>query len=329
MRLSLREKGSVYHELGQFLRAGTGFSQALDSLLAETPRGSVREFFERLRTAARRGDTVPEAFAHARPAVGEMELAVIEAASRGGRLDAAFTYLTGYFENLERVRGELMRGASWPLVQLHLGVLVPALPILLTPGGGTAAYVQQTSGFLLVLYAAAMVLWGVGTAWARGAARLPAAEAALRGTPLFGRLQANLALSRFCSAYEMGLAAGVNVPESLRAAARASRSAGIGRAVEAALPGVRAGEQVGPLLAASGAFPKALLRSMRMGEETGRLDEELRRQADFYGQAAVASLQALGRWLPKVIYGVVGAFLAYQIIRLFSQTMQGYQQFME
>lgn len=327
MRLSLREKQTLYHELGQFLRSGVGFPQALEAMLAETPGGASRRLFERLRTAVRRGDTVAEAFAHARPAVGEMELAVIEAAGRGGRLEKAFAYLAGYFENLDRVRGELRRGAAWPLVQLHLGVFVPALPALLS--GGVAEYVRQTFGVLAAFYALAGVGLLVGAGWVRAARRVPAAEAALGALPLVGRLRRNLALSRFCAAYEMQLSGGVSVGESLRVAARASRSARLVHTTAAVLPRVRAGEQVGPLLAAAGALPAPLLRAIRLGEETGHLDEELRAWGDRYAQAALENLRALGRWLPKGVYLLVAGFLIYQIFRLFDGYLQNVQRLLD
>lgn len=321
MSLSLREKQSVYHGLGQFLRAGVAPLPALESLLAGTPgRGRERRFLQGLADALRRGDTLPEAFAATRPAAGELERAVVTAAGRGGRLDAACTYLAGYFENLDRLGREFRRGVTWPLCQLHLGVFVLGLPSLFAPGGGPGLYLRQSAGFLLALWVAAALLWLVGAAWGRAAARSSVADGALRGVPLVGGLRRHAALGRFCAAYEIGLSAGINVAETLQGAARASGSALLHRAAHRALPRVRAGEQVGASLAAAGAFPRELLRAVRLGEETGRLDEELRRLAGHHEAAALDRLRALGKWLPKLISLAVAGFLAVQIIR----TFQGY-----
>lgn len=321
MSLSLREKQSVYYELGQFLRAGVAPVQALESLLWETPaRGGVRRFFQGLSAALQRGDTLPEAFAATRPAVGEMELAVVTAAGQGGRLDAAFSYLAGYFGNLDRLGRELRKGMTWPLFQLHFGIFVLGLPTLFTPGGGPGVYLRQTVGFLLAFYAVVALLWAGGAAWVRAAVRSTAADRALRGVPLFGALRRNTALGRFCAAYEIGLSAGVNVADTLLGAGRASGSATLHHAVRQVLPRVRAGEQVGALLAGTGVFPRELLRAVRLGEDTGRLDEELRRATGDYEAAALGNLHALGKWLPKLIYLAVAGFLAVQIVKVF----QGY-----
>ena len=55
----------------------------------------------------------------------------------------------------------------------------------------------------------------------------PAIDWLLGRVPLVGKLRRNLALSRFCATYEMQLQAGINVYDSLRAAADASQSARI------------------------------------------------------------------------------------------------------
>lgn len=321
MSLSLREKQNVYYELGQFLRSGAAPTQALESLLSETPGGTVRRFFQGLLNSLKRGDTLPEAFAAVRPAIGEMELAVVSAASQGGRLDAAFRYLSSYFENLDHLRRELRKGAAWPLFQLHFGVLVLGLPALFTSGGGVGAYLGQTFGFLLALYAAAAVCWILGAAWVRAATRSVPADRALRAVPLFGGLRRNTALGRFCAAYEIGLSAGVNVTETLLGAARASGSALLQGAATGIVPQVRAGGQVGALLAGTGAFPKELLRAMRLGEDTGHLDEELRRATQDYEAAALRKMRALGSWLPKFIYIAVAGFLGYQVVKVWSGYM--------
>lgn len=320
MSLSLREKQNVYYELGQFLRSGVAPVQALESLLSETPAGRVRRLFEALRNALQRGDTLPEAFAAARPVIGEMELAVVSAASQGGRLDAAFRYLSGYFENLEHLRRELRKGVAYPLFQLHFGVIVLGLPALFAAGGGLGAYLQQTLGFLLAFYVLVGMIWAAGSAWVGAASRSIGADRMLRAVPLFGTLRRNTTLGRFCAAYEIGLSAGVNVTEALEGAARATGSALLRGAVTRVLPAVRRGEQVGALLAGTGAFPRELLRAMRLGEDTGHLDEELRRATQDYEAAALRNLRAVGSWLPKLIYLAVAGFLAYQVIKLW----QGY-----
>ncbi|HYR58984.1 MAG TPA: type II secretion system F family protein, partial [Chthoniobacteraceae bacterium] len=125
-------------------------------------------------------------------------------------------------------------------------------------------------------------------------------------------------VSRFCATYEMQLGAGVNVMDGLKAAARASRSGLIAAAVRRALPKVAQGSQVGPLLSAGSGFPSSMLRDFTVGEQTGRLDEELDRLAEEHRRAALARLDTLAEWVPRLIYIGVVAYLGYRIVDFYA-----------
>ena len=124
VKLDLLQKQTLYHELGQFLRSGIPLSQAVEALAQDTRRGPLRRVLEQLTRLFLGGQSVPAAFAQLQPAVGSLELAMVEAASSSGRLEQAFAYLSNYFGSLEAIRGLIIRQSAWPLVQLHLGVVV-------------------------------------------------------------------------------------------------------------------------------------------------------------------------------------------------------------
>ena len=144
--------------------------------------------------------------------------------------------------------------------------------------------------------------------------------------PLVGRMRRNLALSRFCATYEMQLQAAINIMDGLHAAADASQSARIRAAIAGALPRVRAGAQVGESLTDTSAFPAALKRAMRLGEETGSLDADLRKWADYYQKAAISALETLGAWLPRIGNLCILIYLGYRIIATYSKMYQGIDQ---
>ena len=74
-----------------------------------------------------------------------------------------------------------------------------------------------------------------------------------------------------------------------------SRSGLVRSAVDSAVPEIRGGSPVGPLLAASGAFPSDLTQALIVGEETGSLDDELRRMSQEFRDKALSALETLCR----------------------------------
>ena len=313
MKLNLREKQSLYHELQQFLTSGIPLSQAVEALLPET-RGDVRRVLSQLLRLFLSGESVPGAFASLKPAVGSLELSLIEASSNTGRLEQAFIYLSNYFGALEVVRAKIVQGLLWPAFQLHVAVFVSNLIPLFIGGLSWNEYLVRCGITLGSCYLGGVVIWFAGSALVKMSRADPSLDWLLGRVPMVGKLRRNLALSRFCATYEMQLQAGINVYDSLRSAGDASQSARIAAFIAAALPKVRGGASFGSALTGQGVLPSALQRAIRLGEETGDLDENLRRWAGYYQQAAVGALDAVGTWIPRICYFLIAGYLIYCIL---------------
>ena len=312
--LTLRQKQTFYHELEQFLRSGIPLPQAVEALLPETSYGSLRKVLERLLKSFLQGESVPGAFAKLKPTVGDMEVALISASSNTGRLEQSFIYLSNYFGALDNVRSKIVKGILWPAVQLHIGVFVSNLIPVFVGGLSWDAYVTRCGVTLGLCYAAAIALWAGGSLLVDMARSNPSLDYLLGRIPLAGKLRRNLALSRFCATYEMQLQGGINIFESLKAAGAASQSARIDATVTRVLPKVRGGASLGSTLDGKGVLPAALQRAIRLGEETGNLDENLRRWADYYQKAAIGALDAAAVWIPRLFHLLIAAYLIYCII---------------
>ena len=315
MSLRFREKQSLYHSLAQLLRSGVTFPAALEKL-APSSRGPLRLLLGQMNRAIGQGSTVSEAFAAQRPTISEMEAGIVAAVERAGRLDRGLTQLATYFGALEAARSSAWKKAAYPIFVLHFGILALGVKTLVTDGVGP--FVREVGMLLLLVYGIALVVALAVPLLADTAATSPAVDRLLRCLPLIGSLRKNFAVSRFCSTYEMQLGAGVNVIDSLRAAGRASRSGLIAATVARALPEVVKGGQVGALLSRGPAFPEGMLRDLTVAEQTGRLDEELDRLAEEHRRAALATLEVLAEWVPRLIYLGVLAYLGFRIVSFYA-----------
>jgi type II secretory pathway component PulF len=318
--LSLRQKQSLYYSLGQLVRSGVPVPSALESLSRSTS-GGMRNLVRRLKENIGKGETVGESFARLRPAVGEMEVGVISAVERAGRLDQGLAQLSEYFGALDRARMSIRKKSAYPLFILHFGVVVLPLSTLFF-GGGLKAYLRETLGFFALFYGIALVIVLLLPLLRDAGASSAALDRVLRLFPMFGSIREALATSRFCATYEMQLNAGINVLDALKAAQLASRSGLIRAAVAVAIPEVRSGAQVGPLLAASGAFPAPMIEAFCVGEQTGALDRELQRMADEYQTIGLSRLEALAEWLPRFFYILILCYMGFRIIMWYKHYLE-------
>ncbi|MEO7932008.1 MAG: type II secretion system F family protein [Chthoniobacterales bacterium] len=313
MKLSLAERSRFYDELGKLLTAGFPFLRAIETMLTARPRFSTRRLLEKFQGLALGGNTITESFSEPRMPFSEMEIALISACERSGQLQRGCDFLTRYYARLDAVRRQIVRRALYPFFILHFGVVLLAVPKFFqgSPASGVLREIGMELGSFYLL---AAVLYGVSSMVIKLAMHSSVLDQILGMLPLFGGIHLSLALSRFCTTYQMQLDAGVNVMDSLDTAARASASARIVQGIRASLPEIRAGQAVGPELAKTGALPSELVRSLVIGEQTGALDAELLRAAGDYEAKALRGIESFGDWMPKAIYFVIVIFLAWNII---------------
>jgi type II secretory pathway component PulF len=186
---------------------------------------------------------------------------------------------------------------------------------------GAEAFLKETVSTLGSIYALAALAWILWSLLRDAGATGALSDQLLRALPLVGKTRRHFAVARFCMIYELQLGAGINVLDALSTAGKASRSGWMRKAVEGILPKVRAGSQVGPLLAASGAFPEDVTRGIIVGEDSGRLDQELQRLAATAQAEGLSSLKNASFWIYQMLYLAMLLSVAYRIIQSFQQNI--------
>ncbi len=313
MNLSLAARSQLYDQLGKLLVAGFPFLRAVETLLSARPHGGTRRILEKFQARALQGATITESFSDPALPFSPMEISLLSACERSGQLQRGCEFLTRYYLRLDTVRSQIIHRTIYPFLMLHAGVVLLAIPDFFT-GNSPALVLRKIAMQLGSFYLLALVVYVFSRLLIRVAVHSRLFDGLLGMLPIFGKIRRALALSRFCTTYQMQLDAGVNVMDSLDSAARASASARLLHAVRAILPEIRAGHAVGPELAKTGAFPSELGRSLVVGEQTGTLDAELLAAAADQEGKALRGIETFGEWMPRLIYFVIVLFLAWNII---------------
>ncbi len=318
MRLPPRDKQTLYHNLAQLLRAGIPLPTALEKLEATT-HGGLHRLIQRLRKALAEGHPAGEAFASC-PSISELESSVIGAVDHGGRLDFGLQQLALYFEVIAQAGETILRKAAYPFFILHFGIFTLPLPKLLKEGVG--AYFSEVIAFLAVLYAVVLIVYLLLPVVSEIGTRNPLSDRLLRMLPLVGKVRSHFAHARFCMVYDIQLGAGVNVMGALESASTASQSGLVKSAIAKILPELRTGQQVGPLLARSGIFPRAMTRSLIIGEESGELDRELQRMSGEFEAKALQALKATAMVISMILYMAVVFYLGWRIVSSYQESFK-------
>jgi type IV pilus assembly protein PilC len=137
-------------------------------------------------------------------------------------------------------------------------------------------------------------------------------DRALLATPLIGSVLAKAAMSRFASIFALLQSSGVLVLDSLRILTETVGNVAISAEFEKVRNLLEEGHGIAGPLGSSKYFPPMLINMVRIGEESGRLDEMLRHVSEHYDQEISYTIKkltdAIGPILIVSLTFVVGFF---------------------
>jgi type IV pilus assembly protein PilC len=324
MRLSISQRETLYHEVAQMLRSGFPLPEACEVLSREALGGAVKEFLRALKDRLKAGDLPEEAFPASGFSFPDMELTLLAAGNASGRLDKVFDDLSRQLAAIREAREKMWRGMLYPLFLLHLAPLLLASPAFFSGSKSPGAITLGLLQFYFVAYLVAGAVAGVLYLLYSGAAKAPVLDALAGALPLGGKIHRSFALFRFCSALNLQLDAAVAVPAALRRAGEAAHSARIRGAAERAYPKVQAGSRLADAFSETAGLPAPLKRSIRVGEETGSLDEELSKWAELSRRRGLDALDLAASVIPKALNLVIILFIGWKIIAAYSGILSTY-----
>ena len=320
---------TIFRQLASLLRTGRiNPPQALELLGENIPRRYAAKYAEALRLAAG-GETL----AHSLRATGlfpGLAIAMVDIGERTGKLEEIFAMLYAHYFRAASFARKLRGALTYPIfvVLLALGItwglmvfVVPKfasiladmdaeLPRLTQAVVGLSHFLASPLGIGLVL-AGLLGLWqGVRWFWSHPQYRL-ALEPYLLRMPVVGPLLRYSTLATFARTFALMHRAGIQTYEVLEYIRRALGLAVYAQALGEAKRGIatQGASLHGTLSAYPQLFPKILLTMVRIGEETGQLDDMLDHAAATYEEEAESILTGISGVVEPILLILVGGMV--------------------
>ena len=328
-----RDLALFSQQLSRLLKAGLPLDRALEILatIAGKRAGAV---IGRTLDRVRDGASLSEAMAAQRGGFPPLYVSMIRAGEAGGALHAVLARVADFLARSEAMRQRVLSASIYPAILLAaaLGAIVMVLTIVLPqfePMFREAGSNLPVSTRLLMAGAglldrfwwaipisllAAALLWR----WTLGRPEIAAwRDRVLLAAPVFGGLITKFEIGRFCRMLALLLGGGVAVPRALALCGAAVGNSAIAAAIETSSLRLRHGEGLSAPLTRTGRFPSLSLQLIRIGEETGKLDEMLAEVADIYDHDVERLLDRLLSMLVPAItigMGVVVALIVAAVM---------------
>lgn len=311
--LPLRVRAQLFHHLAAMEKAGVPAERAYALLdLGPAARSRVATF----RRLFARG--IDPATAGASSALFTLfETRLLRAAFGAGSPLATYQRLATSHATRDAQHAAIRARLVLPALILALALFVQPLPQLFTGTLSVAGYVAR-SAVPLALIACLGALAVRFKAWFSSGAPAPgraSIERLLLSLPLFGKLHLRANVRDFNESLAMLLQAGVALFEALPQALATVDNHRVRGDLARLLPAVKSGATLAQAIGTLRLVDTTELHAfVQTGEESGTLPEMLMRHADTQSEALALAQSALADWLPRVLYGLVAVWMAYQLL---------------
>ncbi|MES2298400.1 MAG: type II secretion system F family protein [Pseudomonadota bacterium] len=320
-------------ELLALLEAGLNLTEAIATLHNKEVQAGARATIAAILQTLQEGKSLSDTLATMPAIFPEIYVATVHAAERSGNLPEALGRFVAYQLQFDAIRKKLISAAIYPamllvvggLVTLFLlGYVVPKFSVVYAGSGRDIPWMSQlllqfgqvlashTMAFLGVLGAA---IGAIVFVFSHAGTRTRLGLAVLR-LPVLADKAAEFRLARFYRALSLLLHAGIPLSKALAMVsamlmpAQQQQLALARRAVQEGLPFSAALEQ-------NGLATPVAQSLLRVGENTGRMDDMLERSARFHDEEFARWVDWASRLLEPLLMTVIGIVIGGVVVLMY------------
>ncbi len=333
-RVPGRDLAAFTQQLATLLEAGLPLDRALGILEGLAPSLRLRAITADVLRSVRGGTSLGEALAkhHPRP-FSRLYINMVRAGERGGVLEQTLRRLAEFLEEAQEFRDTLVSALIYPTLLATVGgaaviflmtFVIPrfadifrdlgsAIPwptqVLMAVSGWLTRYWWAVAGGVLAI---ALLL----RAWvATAAGRLRADELVL-GVPVLGAVVLQTEVARFARITGTLLKSGVPMLAALGVVKEMMGNLVLARAVDGLADGVRRGAGLSRPMDDSHVFPALATHMVRVGEETGRLEDMLLKVGATFETDTRKQVKRLIALVEPAIILVMGLVVAFIVVAM-------------
>ena len=326
-----KETSLYFRQMHAMLDAGTGMSAALTTMSQHAPSGPLRTASAQMARQTAQGGPLSEQMRAFPGLFSQLMIGMVAAGENGGFLDRMCARLAAYAERDYELEQTVKRETWYPKLLVFASILIPAtVPAVLawnSGGSGPAVFLRTILPPFLVLIALAMA-WRYGSRAVAVGAHDGSLRVALDGVkftvPVVSKISRSLAAAKFCRALGALYAAGMGAGKMIDVAAAACGNAAFAERVRRAIPAVQNGSPMTEALIATRQFPAVAMQMLMTGEQSGRIDDQLEKVADFLEADTETAVKQGVKVLSMLLYLMVAAYIGFTVISQWVATVSGY-----
>lgn len=335
-RVKLMEIAVATRQLATMVESGLSVVRALSILTGQVENKELSRVLSEVRLDVEHGSSLSAAVGKHPKVFNNLFVTMVQAGEAGGSLDKVLADVASTLEKQAILNRTIRSAMTYPAVVMSVMVVIfLALLIFIVPTFQklfTQLHAKLPtptriilglshivlSAWALVVLAVLIVGFVAFRRWiATESGREKWDRIKLR-PPVFGPLMHKVSLARFTGTLASLVQAGVPILESLDIVTETAGNKTVGNVLQAAKDGVREGRGLADVLREhEEIIPSLVVQMMEVGEQTGALDQMLRKVADFYDGEVENTVNNLTSLLEPMLTVVMGAGVGVMVISMY------------
>ena len=322
-------------QMAAFVRGGIPITDGLEVVAEGTGNKRWREVLLGMREAIAQGVQFSDALEEHGDILPPYYLGIIRSAELTGRLDTALEQLSMYMERELETRNKIKSAMTYPLVVLVMAVVTVAilttwvLPKFATFFNSLKTKLPLSTRMLLSLATFSKYYWWVYVIgvvlfaatvlylWKASSGRQLRDRMVLK-IPILSDVVLYSVIERLCRILSAMSRAAVPLPDAMAAAIQGANNTVFERNLQSAQERMLEGEGLAGPIADTNLFPRAAVQMIRVGENTGTLDQQLDNASNYYSRELdfkLTRLTTLFEPIVIVLMGIIVGFVALALVQ--------------
>ena len=322
-------------QLSAFVRAGIPLIEALEVIEEETEDKVLKEVLIGVRDSLITGETFSDALRPYESLFPKFYVDMVRAAELTGSLDQVLAELAGYIKRDLEARNKIKSALVYPMIILVMAIATViilatfVLPRFKTffegfnatlplPTRMLIGFTNFVSNYWLFIIIGLAVLVAIPMAVVRTRAGRRRKDKLILRLPVIGPVVLYAIIERFCRLLATMMQAGVPLPEAMGVLGDSTKNVIFKQGMDDVHAAMMRGEGLAQPMAETKLFPGAVIQMVKVGENTGTLNEQLSVGSDFYGEELEFKIQRLTALFEPAVIIFMGAAVGFVAIAMIS-----------
>lgn len=340
-KVKARDLSVFSRQFVSMVSAGITILDAVEMLSAQTENKKMAAALQEVYLDIQKGETLSTAMGKHTKVFPNIMISMVAAGEASGKLETAFSRMAVQFEKSAKVSAMLKKAAVYPIIVAIVAIAVVIVMLVkIIPGysdtfeqlgvelpwitrmvmGASNAFITHWYLFLAITIT---LIIGIKIYASTEKGKKVFGRIAIR-MPIFGKLTVKTSASLFARTLSTLVYAGLPMMTALEIVSKTMKNILYRQLLEKVREEVAKGVPMSEPIAQSDLFPPMVSHMIKVGEETGEVEEMLNRLADYYDEEVEIATQTVMAALEPMIILILAAIVIVLVAAIMSPMIAMY-----